>query len=286
MGSFRFKNDTFFENEINDFDLVIAVGTRMLNTEYFDNQKILQIDIDDEEIGRNYKNTQGILGDAKKSLQNLLSELKVQIPPKDSREQELISMKQNRFNPDTIIEPQHSYIEAIRAALPEDGILVAGMTQLGYYSRNRFEVYEPRTYITSSYYGNLGYAFPTALGAKVAQPDKAVVAISGDGGFMFNVQELSTAVRHNINLVTVLFNDNAYGNVMRDQVNMFDGREYGAQLTNPDFIKLAESFGVNAIRVENGAEELKSAIISALKLDQPTLIEVPVGEMPNPFRHY
>ena len=258
----------------------------MLNTEYFDNQKILQIDIDDDEIGRNYKNTQGILGDAKKSLQNLLSELKAQIPPKDSREQELISMKQNRFNPDTIIEPQHSYIEAIRAALPEDGILVAGMTQLGYYSRNRFEVYEPRTYITSSYYGNLGYAFPTALGAKVAQPDKAVVAISGDGGFMFNVQELSTAVRHNINLVTVLFNDNAYGNVMRDQVNMFDGREYGAQLTNPDFIKLAESFGVNAIRVENGAEELKSAIISALKLDQPTLIEVPVGEMPNPFRHY
>lgn len=160
------------------------------------------------------------------------------------------------------------------------------MTQLGYYSRNRFEVYEPRTYITSSYYGNLGYAFPTALGAKVAQPDKAVVAISGDGGFMFNVQELSTAVRHKINLVTVLFNDNAYGNVMRDQVNMFDGREYGAQLTNPDFIKLAESFGVNAIRVENGAEELKSAIISSLKLDQPTLIEVPVGEMPNPFRHY
>ena len=128
----------------------------MLNTEYFNNQKILQIDIDDEEIGRNYKNTQGILGDAKKSLQNLLSELKVQIPPKDSREQELISMKQKRFNPDTIIEPQHSYIEAIRAALPEDGILVAGMTQLGYYSRNRFEVYEPRTYITSSYYGNLG----------------------------------------------------------------------------------------------------------------------------------
>ena len=160
------------------------------------------------------------------------------------------------------------------------------MTQLGYYSRNRFEVYEPRTYITSSYYGNLGYAFPTALGAKVAQPDKAVVAISGDGGFMFNVQELATAVRHNINVVTVLFNDNAYGNVMRDQVNMFDGREYGARVTNPDFIKLAESFGVNAIRVENGAEELKAAITTALQIDQPTLIEVPVGEMPNPFRHY
>lgn len=286
MGSFRFKNDTFFENEINDFDLVIAVGTRMLNTEYFEKQKILQIDIDDEEIGRNYKNTQGILGDAKKSLQNLLSELKNQMPPKTSRKDELVSMKQKRFNPETIIEPQQSYIEAIRAAIPEDGILVAGMTQLGYYSRNRFEVYEPRTYITSSYYGNLGYAFPTALGAKVAQPDKAVVAVSGDGGFMFNVQELSTAVRHNINVVTVLFNDNAYGNVMRDQVNMFDGREYGAKVTNPDFIKLAESFGVNAIRVENGAEELKAAITAALQIDQPTLIEVPVGEMPNPFRHY
>jgi len=287
MGSFRFKGDTFFDNEIAKYDLIVAVGTRMLNTEYFKNQKILQIDIDDQEIGRNYSNTQGILGDAKKSLRDLTSTLQKKMSAVPNKKEELVKLKNNRFNKNTEIEPQQSFIEAIRRAVPEDGILVSGMTQLGYYSRNRYEVYEPRTYITSSYYGNLGFAYPTALGAKVAQPDKAVIAISGDGGFMFNVQELSTAVRHKINVVLVLFNDNAYGNVMRDQINMFDGREYGAQVTNPDFMKLAEAFGVNGTRIENQSPEaLESAIIEAIKHDGPSIIEVPVGPMPNPFRYY
>ena len=97
---------------------------------------------------------------------------------------------------------------AIRSAMPDDGILVAGMTQLGYYSRSHFPVYEPRTFLTSSYFGNLGFAYPTALGAKVAQPDKAVVAVSGDGGFLFNSQELASAVQHGINAVVIVFNDN------------------------------------------------------------------------------
>ena len=136
------------------------------------------------------------------------------------------------------------------------------------------------------YYGNLGYAYPTALGAKVAQPDKAVVAVCGDGGFMFNVQELATAAKHQINVVAVVFNDNAYGNVMRDQVNMFDGREYGAEVHNPDFMKLAEAFGVRGVRVEGGASELEKAVQESLNIEAPTLIEVPVGPMPNPFRDY
>ena len=101
---------------------------------------------------------------------------------------------------------------------------------------------------------------------------------------MFNVQELSTAVRHKINAVAVVFNDNAYGNVKRDQINLFDGREYGADVTNPDFMKLADAFGVHGMRVESGdSKELEKCLKSALDLDTPVLIEVPVSEMPNPF---
>ena len=112
-------------------------------------------------------------------------------------------------------------------------MLVAGMTQVGYYSRPFFPVYHPRTYLTSSYFGNLGYAYPTALGAKVACPEKAVVAVSGDGGFLFNSQEIATAVLHDIGAIAVVFKDDAYGNVLRDQENRFDGRVYGAQASQP-----------------------------------------------------
>ena len=287
IGSFRFKNDTFFENRIDDHDLIIAVGTRMAYPEFLKGQKVLQIDIDEEEIGRNYTNTEGILGDAKKSLGALLEALQTRMEARDSRREELSKIKEERFNPSTVIEPQNSYVEAIRRAMPDDGILISGMTQIGYYSRNKYEVYEPRTYLTSSYYGNLGFAYPTALGAKVARPDKPVVAVSGDGGFMFNVQELSTAVHHKINAIVVVFNDNAFGNVMRDQVNMFDGREYGAIVHNPDFMKLADAFGARGVRIEDGdPESLEKELSNSINIEAPTLIEVPVGEMPNPFRDY
>lgn len=287
LGSFRFKNDTFFENRIDDHDLVIAVGTRLAYPEFLTNQKVLQIDIDEAEIGRNYRNTEGILGDAKKSLASLLEALRSRMSARSSRKDELLRIKEERFNPSTVIEPQDSYVKAIRNSIPDDGILISGMTQIGYYSRNKYEVYEPRTYLTSSYYGNLGFAYPTALGAKVARPESAVVAVSGDGGFMFNVQELSTAVKHNINAIVIVFNDNAFGNVMRDQVNMYEGREYGALVHNPDFMKLADAFGVRGVRIEGGdPDSLNKELSRSLEVQSPTLIEVPVGEMPNPFRDY
>ena len=143
-------------------------------------------------------------------------------------------------------------------------------------------MYEPRTFLTSSYFGNLGFAYPTALGAKVAQPDKAVVAVSGDGGFLFNSQELATAVQQGINAVVIVFNDNAYGNVLRDQVNRFEGRTIGAELHNPDFVKLAEAYGARGVKAA-GPEELETSLREALAQDAPTLIEVPVGTMPSPF---
>ena len=195
---------------------------------------------------------------------------------------EVAALRKQRRDSALTPEPQESLLAAVRSAVPEDGILVSGMTQLGYYARAFWPTYEPRTFITSSYSGNLGYAWPTALGAKVAQPDRPVVALCGDGGFLFNSQELATAVQHGINAIAVVFNDNAYGNVLRDQVNRFDGRVVGAELHNPDFVKLAEAYGVKGIRAE-GPEALESALKAAIAADAPALIEVPVSMMPTPF---
>jgi acetolactate synthase-1/2/3 large subunit len=133
-----------------------------------------------------------------------------------------------------------------------------------------------------SYFGNLGYAYPTALGAKVARPEAAVVAISGDGGFLFNSQELATAVAHKINAVVIVFNDNAFGNVMRDQRDRFQGRVYGAELHNPDFMQLAAAYGARGARAHH-AEELEAKLKEAFSINAPTLIEVPCGPMPYPY---
>ncbi len=171
------------------------------------------------------------------------------------------------------VQPQMSYIEAIRDALPEDGILCDEMTQVGYVSWFGFPFHQPRTLVTSGFSGTLGAGFPTALGVKVAWPDRAVVAVSGDGGFLFGGSDLATAVKHGINLVTVVFNNSAYGNVMRDQKRMFDGRDSGSALTNPDFQTYAKAFGVRSWRVTD-AGGLKTAVTEALAANAPCLIEV------------
>ena len=156
-----------------------------------------------------------------------------------------------------------SYLIAIREALPEDGILCDEMTQVGYVSWFGFPFHSPRTLVTSGFSGTLGAGFPTALGAKVAYPDRPVVAVTGDGGFLFGGAELATAVQHRINLVTVLFNNSAYGNVLRDQRRLFDGREAGSRLHNPDFRTYAKSFGVWSWRA-TGADGLRTAVTEAL----------------------
>ena len=245
-------------------------------------QQVIQIDVDEEEVGRNYNRTFGVLGDARRSLEELHKLISTALPARESRKTELEALRSERMSPSAEAEPLGSFVKAIRAAIPDDGILVPGMTQVGYYSRTYYPVYEPRTFLTSSYFGNLGFAYPVALGAKVAKPDKPVVAVSGDGGFLFNSQELATAVQYGINAVVVVFNDNAFGNVLRDQRNTFDGRTIGSELHNPDFVKLAEAYGARGVRVEE-PEALQSSLREALALESPTLIEVPVGPMPYPY---
>jgi len=173
------------------------------------------------------------------------------------------------------IQPQMAYLNILREVLPANAIVTDELSQFGFASWYGFPVYEPRTFITSGYQGTLGSGFPTALGAKVANPDKPVVAITGDGGFMFGVQELATAVQFNIGVVTLVFNNNAYGNVRRDQRERFDGRVVASDLVNPDFVKLAESFGVASARV-TAPDQFKAAMEKALAHGGPYLISVEV----------
>src|SRR5690606_31656079 len=168
----------------------------------------------------------------------------------------------------------------LREEMPADGRLASEMTQMGYFSSVGFPVYKPRTFINSGYQGTLGFGYATALGVQVANPDKKVISINGDGGFMFTVQELSTAVRHNIPLVAIVFSDDAYGNVRRIQKESYGGRTIASDLLNPDFQKLADAFGVAPFRAEK-PDALRSAIKEAYDINGPSLIEVPIGEVPS-----
>ena len=283
LGTVRARDDPFHDYMAR-YDVILAVGTRNASPNILRGQKIVQIDIDEAEIGRNYADTVGVVGDARLSLEEMHKVLTTTVPKRESRLDDVDSVRKQFFGEVHASEPLASFTRAVRNAMPDDGILVAGMTQMGYYSRLHFPVYSSRSYLTSSYFGNLGFAYPVALGAKVACPDKAVVALSGDGGFMYNVQELATAAMYGINVVLVVFNDNAFGNVLRDQRTRFEGRAYGSQLKNPDFMKLADAFGVRGMKVENqDAAKLEQAVSEAINFDGPSLIEVPVGEMPYPY---
>jgi acetolactate synthase-1/2/3 large subunit len=241
------------------------------------------MDIDSEEIGRNYDVTLGIEADARAGLGALASLIEAEGRERPSRAAELTTLKEAVAARARAVSPQADYALAIREALPDDGIVVSEMTQVGYWANFAFPVYEPRTYLTSGYQGTLGYGFPTALGAKVAHPNQAVVSINGDGGFGFCLNELSTMARHDIAAIVVVFSDDAFGNVRRIQEVQFDGRTIASDLLNPDFLKLADAFGVAGRKAESPAA-LRAAIEESIRAEEPTLIAVPVGPMPNPWK--
>lgn len=178
------------------------------------------------------------------------------------------------------IEPQAAYIRAMRDALPEDGIFVNELTQVGYLSRIAFPVHAPRTYIGPGYQGTLGYGFPVALGAAVGGAGRRVLSITGDGGFGWNLQELATARRYNLPVTLVVFNDGHYGNVRAIQKREF-GAEVAVDLCNPDFQLLARAFGIPSEQVDSPAA-LGAAIKASLS-GGPALIEVKMGEVPSPW---
>jgi acetolactate synthase I/II/III large subunit len=268
-------------------DVVLAVGTRLLiqfRQWGFDRDlKIVRVDADPKEHGRLHKPAVALTGDAKPILQSLLDELpahNAKRAPRRDEMQERQATWRKRFEK---IAPQIAYLEAIRAELPENGIFVEDITQMVFAARVVYPVYKPRTYLSPGFQDPLGLGFATALGAQAACPDAPVVAICGDGGFMFTATEMATAMRHRIPLVTIVFNDSAFGNVRRIQRERFGNRLIASDLANPDFVAFGKSFGAEAVRARS-PQQLREALRRAFAhRDGPTLIEVPVGDLPSPW---
>ena len=268
-------------------DVVLSVGTRYQAPASWgkqDEKKLIRIDIDPKQSVSIAIPDIHIVSSARVSLKRLAERVQRHNRKRESREQELVQLKKTVMDRFNSVEPQYSFNKVIREELPDDGIAVFGITQLGFAAWFGFPTYRPRTLIHSGYQGTLGYAFPTALGAQVGNPDKKVIAVSGDGGFMFGVQELATAAQHNIGVVTIVMNDGAFGNVKRNQKEDYGERYLGVELHNPDFLKLADAFGVMGQRV-NSPEGLRNAIKVAFKESGPALIEVTVGEMPSLWKY-
>jgi acetolactate synthase-1/2/3 large subunit len=179
------------------------------------------------------------------------------------------------------IEPQGAWVRALRSAIPDDGILINELTQVGYFARLAYPVYQPGTFITPGYQGTLGYGFPTALGAAIGNPGRAVVSINGDGGFGWGMQELATARKYDLNVAIVVFNDGHFGNVRKMQNDQF-GKEYGVDLFNPSFDKLADAFSIPYIRADD-PPALEQALRRHIGSGGPLLIEARVGPMPSPW---
>ena len=268
-------------------DAVLGVGTRMFypfrHWGIDDDLTVIRIDSDPEELARSHRPAVSLIGDAAPILRRLLDVLPHHNARRRSRADEM-RQRHARWNARfDKLAPQRGFLDAIRAVLPEDGIFVDEVTQIGFAARLTFPVYRPRTFLSPGYQDNLGWGYATALGVKHARPDVPVLAISGDGGFMYTANELATAVCHRIPLVAVVFNDGAFGNVRRIQAEQYGNRLIACDLANPDFLRFAKSFGAAAERAKDPTA-LRAALKRGLaRRGVPTVIEVPVGAMPSPW---
>ena len=267
-------------------DAVLAVGTRLLtpmNAWGVDNKlQIVRVDADRDEPARLRKPKVALIGDAAPILRRLIDALAKTNSRRTSRRDEMLERQAKWKARLQKLGPQLAFLDVIRAELPEDGIYVDEVTQIGFAARLAMPVYRPRTFLSPGYQDNLGWGYATALGAQHARPDVPVLSINGDGGFLYTGNELATAMRHRIPLVAVVFADGAFGNVRRIQQELFGNRVIASDLANPDFVKYAESFGAAGRRARNPAE-LGAALKAAFAAREPTLIEVPVAAMPSPW---
>ena len=262
-----------------DTDVLIGIGTR-LELIWFRwhaaprSVPLVLIEIDPAQLPR-LRPAIGIVGDARRTTRDLAERVRRTGAARPSRHAEFAALKARVRDDVAGLGPHLGFLDAMRAALPRNGFFVDEICQSGFASLFGFPVYEPRTFVSSGHQGTLGFGYSTALGVKVAHPGRAVLSISGDGGFLFGVQELATAAQYRIGVVAVVFNNGSFGNVQRDQERNFDGRVIGSRLANPDFVRLAESFGVPGYRVHT-PEALRSTLEHCFAADGPALIEVPV----------
>lgn len=270
-------------------DVILAVGTRLTGqmrgpTAPRAPQRLIHLDVDASVIGKNYPADIALVGHAKQGLQMLLEAVRTQKATQARwPHQELAEIIRDSEAWVRQQAPlQCEIIGQLQQVLDDDAVVVSGITNVGYWSHFALRVRRPRTYLSASYFATLGFAFPTALGAKVAAPNRQVVSLSGDGGFMYALPELATAVQYGINLVALVFVDGAFGASNNDQRTRYQGRIVGTNIHNPNFAQVAEAFGAKGMRAE--PDNLASALEEAFDANRPTLIEVPVPTMAPPFQ--
>ncbi len=270
-------------------DVLLAVGTRLLLPGLnLSGKTLIHIDVDPEEIGRNFNPKVAVEGDAALSLTAISEGLSSSGFQLDTRALEDCERFASRWKQKIakqigdMAPEQTAIVDTIAGELEDDDIVISGITNIGYWSHVRYPVRRVRSYVTTSYFIPLGFAYPTALGAKVAAPDRRVVAISGDGGFLYMASEMSTAVAHDIGAVALVFNNSAFGASEWDQAHRYGERYIGTELNNPDFVKLAEAHGVRAESTD--PDGLGPALRRALDADAPALVEVRLPNMMPPFQ--
>jgi acetolactate synthase-1/2/3 large subunit len=271
-------------------DVVIGIGSRMewpiMHWGTDDALTIVKIDIDPEELDRHGLNTIGVCGDAGEVCRALLTALDG-MPRAADRTDEIATLRASYFAEIDDLRPQLDFLAAIRDVLPDDGILVEDVTQIGFAAHLAFDFRRPRTFQSTGPAGTLGAGFAQGVGAQVAldregRGRKALV-VAGDGGFLFTGSELATAVQHEIPIVCCVFDDGAFGNVKRIQQQRFgEHRTIASTLRNPDFVAYARAFGALGLHAD-GPDQLRDRLDEALTAATPALIHVATGPMPDPW---
>ncbi|HCV26917.1 MAG TPA: thiamine pyrophosphate-binding protein [Dehalococcoidia bacterium] len=273
---------------LDDSDVILVAGTRFLVPGFkaANGQTIIKIDVDQRELDKDHGTSIAIEADAKAGLAAIIDALRKggvdnATGPGGERAATYRNKMQAFLNEKA--PNQTTWVKAVREATDDNAVLIAGMTNIGYWSHVAYEVQDGGEFITSGYFGNLGFSFPTALGAKVAAGDRPVVALCGDGGFMYSPQELATAKQHGINLVVVVFDNGAFGASRWDQEHRYGDREIGTEFFNPDWDTLAAAFSIRSVGVDS-PDGLKEALQEAVSLEEPSLIHVTLPIMAPPFQ--
>ena len=264
-------------------DVVIGIGARFsLGNPAGESSVLININIDDFELTRVQSNTIPLHGDARATIEALLPYLTEAGAGERPSPAEAVTAARRliAYYDIRLQEPQYPVLEMINGTIPEDAFIAWDATQFGFYAPTHYQVNHPKTFMDSGYSYNLGWAFPAALGAKVAEPDRPAFCMVGDGGFMFNSSELSTSVKYGINVITIVWRNDSYGNVARDLDEFFAGT-YETDLHNPDLVQFAQSFGAVGMRADDPME-LQRLIPLAMECQAPVIIDVPFGHMPIP----
>ena len=269
-------------------DAVLGIGTRMewplLYWGRRDEMPIVQVNIDESELDRHGIGTIGVHGDAAQVCRLLLEAVSRHNIKRADRTEELARLRAGYFKRIAYLEPQISYLAAIRSVMPDDGIIVEDVTQIGFAAHLAYEHRGPRTYLATGPAGTLGAAVAQGIGAAAATPGRAQLSIVGDGGMLFTATELATAVQHGIDTTVLLFDNRAYGNVQRIQRTRFGAdREIASSLQNPDWIAFGESMGVRTRRADSPAT-LPAVLEEALCTGAPSMVVVDIEDEPDPWR--